>query len=135
MPISSLTPLTREQYQRLTITRFQNNPTVTSSGTPDPDAQINLGGWVGSNLIAFTVNDNAGSKSSLSIESLTTNIIGLNVTDNSSPTALTSYYTIDMGINAINSNWELSFDVAANNTKTGTWKFVKAKSTFDVGRV
>jgi len=135
MPIPSLTPLTQEQYQRLTITRFQNNPTVTSSGTPDPDAQINLGGWVGSNLIAFTVNDNAGSKSSLSIESLTTNIIGLNVTDDSSPTALMSYYTIDMGSNAINSNWELSFDVAANNTKTGTWKFVKAKSTFDVGRV
>lgn len=132
MPISNLTPLTREQYQRLTISRFQNNPTVTSSGTPDPDAQINLGGWVGSDTIAFIVNDNAGSQSSLSIESITTNTIGLNVTDNSSPTAIMSYYTINMGANAINSNWELSFDVAANNTKTGTWKFVKGKSTFDV---
>lgn len=135
MPISNLTPLTREQYQQLTITRFQNNPTVTSSGNPDPDAQINLGGWVGSDTIAFVVNDNAGSQSSLSIESVTTNTIGLNVTDNSNPTAITSYFTINMGSNAINSNWELSFGVAANNTKTGTWKFVKGKSTFDVGRV
>jgi hypothetical protein len=132
MPISNLTPLTQQQYQALNITRFRDNPTVTSSGNPDPDAQITLGGWVGTDTIAFIVNDNPGSQSRLTIESITTNTIGLNVTDNTNPASMMTYYTINLGANAINSNWELSFDVAANNSNTGKWKFVKGKSTFDV---
>lgn len=131
MAISKLTSLTYDQYRALTITPFQIAPSKSQTGSPDPNAQINLAGWVGTDTIAFTINDNAGTQASLSIDTVNPNTLDLNVTNNISPTAIVTYWTVNMGNNAINNNWDLSFDVAANNTNTGTWKFVKGKSQGD----
>lgn len=131
MAISKLTSLTYDQYRALTITPFQITPGKSQTGTPDPNAQINLAGWVGTDTIAFTINDNAGTQASLTIDTVNPNTIDLTVASNISPNAILTYWTVNMGANAISSNWQLSFDVAANNTNTGTWKFVKGKSGGD----
>ena len=132
MAISRLTSLTYDQYRALIITPFQIPPTVTSSGTPDPNAQITLAGWVGTDVIAFTVLDSVGTQARLNIDLVNPNTIDLNVISILSTSAITTYWTVNMGANAINNNWELNYDVAANNTNTGKWKFVKGKSGFDV---
>jgi hypothetical protein len=131
MAITKLTSLTLEQYQALTITSFQRNPSITSSGSPDPDAQISLGGWVGTDTIAFTVTDSPRNQSTLTIDSVNGNTIDLNVVDGQNPTAITTYWTVNLGENAINSDWTISFDVAAGGTKTGIWVFKKGKVTID----
>lgn len=132
MAISNLASLTLAQYRALTITPFTIAPSRTQTGNPDPNAQITLAGWVGTDTIAFTILDSAGTQAGLGIDTRTPNTIDLNVTSIISPSPITSYWTVNMGQNAISSNWELSFDVAANNTVTGAWKFVKGKSGFDV---
>ena len=132
MAISALTPLTYEQFRALTITPFPIPPTRTQTGNPDPNAQITLAGWVGTDLIAFTVVDSGSTKAALNIHTRNPNTISLNVTPVVSPSATSSYWTVNMGSNAIGSNWELSYAVAANSTPTGAWKFVKGKSGFDV---
>ena len=131
MAISKLTSLTYDQYMALIITPFQILPGRSQTGTPDPNAQINLAGWVGTDTIAFTVNDNAGTQAGLTIDTVNPNTIDLNVTPNISPSAIVTYWTINMGANAINSQWQISFDVAASNRGTGTWVFTKGKATDD----
>lgn len=127
MAISKLTSLTYDQYRALTITPFQITPGKSQTGTPDPNAQINLAGWVGTDTIAFTVSDNAGTQAGLNIDTGTPNTIDLNVTPNINPAAILTYWTINMGENAINSQWQISFDVAASGRGTGTWVFTKGK--------
>ena len=128
MAISKLTSLTYDQYRALTITPFQIAPGKSQTGSPDPNAQINLAGWVGTDTIAFTINDNAATQATLTIDTVNPNTLDLNVTNNISPSAIMTYWTINMGVNAINNYWDLSFDVAAYNSTTGVWKFVKGKS-------
>ena len=132
MAISELKSLTQDQYRALTITPFQKTPSITSSGSPDPAAQITLGGWVGTDTIAFYINDNAGTQASLNIEAAATNTLELDVLASSSREPVVTYWTINLGSNAINSDWTISFDVAAGGTKTGKWVFTKGKITIDV---
>jgi hypothetical protein len=132
MAISNLDPLTYEQFRALNITPFPIPPTKTQTGNPDPNAQITLAGWVGTDLIAFTVVNSGNTRSGLAIDTSNPNTIDLNVTSSVSPTATSSYFTVNMGSNAINNNWDLSFDVASNKTTSGAWKFVKGKSGFDI---
>lgn len=127
MAISKLTSLTLQQYQALTITGFQRNPVITSSGSPDPDAQISLGGWVGTDTIAFTVSDAPRNQSTLTIDSVTANTIDLNVVAGQNPAMVVTYWTVYLGENAKNTDWTISFDVAAGGTKTGIWVFKKGK--------
>ena len=132
MAISSLTSLTSDQFRALNITPFPIPPSKSQTGNPDPNAQITLAGWVGTDVIAFTVLDNASTQAALTIDTRNPNTIDLNVTNVVSPAVTTSYWSVNMGPNAIGSNWELSYAVAANSTPTGGWKFVKGKSGFDV---
>ena len=132
MAISALTQLTYEQFRALTITPFPIPPSKTQIGNPDPNAQITLAGWVGTDLIAFSVVDSGSTQAALNIDARNPNTINLNVTPVVGPSATSSYWSVNMGSNAIGSNWELSYAVAANNTNTGAWKFVKGKSGFDV---
>jgi hypothetical protein len=131
MAISSLTQLTQEQYKALSLSAFRANPIKTSSGSPDPDAQITLGGWVGDTVIAFYINDNAGTQVSLGIDKAEPNTIDINVLASSSRDPIVSYWTVNMGDNARNTDWSISFDVAAGGTKTGIWVFKKGKITID----
>jgi hypothetical protein len=131
MAISRLTSLTYDQYRALTITPFQITPGRTQTGSPDPNAQINLAGWVGTDTIAFTVGDNEGTQAALTIDPVNPDTIDLNVTPNINPAAIVTYWTINMGNNAINSQWQISFDVASSGRGTGIWVFTKGKITGD----
>ena len=129
MALSNLRAYTYSQYQALGINGFLVPPTRSSTGSPDNKITVNLGGWVGTNLIAFTLYDAANSVSSVIIDTDATNTILLNVTAGTNPNGITTYWTADMGSGASGTNWEISFEVEANNTSTGTWKFVKGKGT------
>lgn len=131
MAISNLTSLTQAQYQALTITPFRVSPVRTSSGSPDADAQITLGGWVGTDVLAFYINDNPGTVASLNLDTTDTNAIDVNVLASANRDPVVTYWTINMGSNAINTDWTISFDVAAGGTKTGVWVFKKGKITGD----
>jgi len=129
MALSSLTAYTPEQYRALGITSFQFPPSRTSTGSPDNKIAINLGGWVGTNLLAFTLTDAPNSVSGVTIDTDATNTIMVNVVPGVNPSGITTYWTVDMGTGASGTNWEFSCLVEFNNTNTGTWKFVKGKST------
>lgn len=128
MALSELKPLTQAQYRALTITPFENSPVVTSTGNPDPNAQINLGGWVGSDVLAFTINDNAGTKGALCIDTSIVNQLDLSLSTDTNPTAVTTYWTVNMGAGGKATDWQITFDVMANTKNTGKWVFTKGKS-------
>ena len=131
MALSSLTPLTQAEYRALPITPFQNQPTKTTTGNPDNKVGVQLGGWVGTDVLAFTIMEAASTDSSLVIDAINANTLDLNVTQGSDPTSQITYWTVNMGPGASGTNWEISFTVEANNTDTGKWKFVKGKSDDD----
>lgn len=131
MALSKLTSLTQAQYQALTITPFRVSPVKTPSGSPDTDVQITLGGWVGTDVIAFYINDNPGTMASLNLDTTDTNAIDVIVLTSTNKDPVVTYWTINLGSNAINSDWTISFDVAAGGTKTGVWVFKKGKITGD----
>jgi hypothetical protein len=129
MSISRLTAYTAEQYQALGITPFQIPPSRTKTGEPDNRITINLGGWVGTNLLAFTLFDSANSVSGVSIDTDAVNTILTNVVPGLNPSGITTYWTADMGTGASGTNWDFACEVSANNTNTGKWVFVKGKGT------
>ena len=129
MALSNLRAYTAQQYAALGITAFPFPPTRSSTGTPDNKITVNLGGWVGTNLLAFTLTDAPNSVSGVIIDTEATNTILTNLVAGVNPTGITTYWTVDMGTGASGTNWEITIAVDANNTNTGTWKFVKGKGT------
>jgi len=129
MSISRLNAYTAEQFQALGITPFQFPPSRTTTGNPDNRIAINLAGWAGTNLLAFTLFDAANSVSGVGIDTDAINTILTNITSGFNPSGITTYWTADMGAGASGSNWDFNCQVSANNTNTGTWKFVKGKGT------
>ena len=127
MALSNLTPLTQAQYRALNIMSFPFPPSVTSTGSPDPKVGIQLGGWVGTNLLAFMITDAINTDSSLAIDPNNTNTLDLNVLADSDPSTEITYWTVDMGAGASGTNWQLSIKVEASGTNTGTWVFTKGK--------
>jgi len=127
MALSSLTPLTQAQYRALPITPFPIPPKRTTDGNPDNNVAVLLGGWVGTDVLAFTISEAANNDSSLTIDNPIDGTLDLNVTTDSDPSAKLTYWTINMGPGASGSSWQISFIVENNNTNTGTWKFVKGK--------
>ena len=93
MALSKLTSLTQAQYQALTITPFRVSPVKTPSGSPDTDVQITLGGWVGTDVIAFYINDNPGTMASLNLDTTDTNAIDVNVLTSTNRDPVITYWT------------------------------------------
>ncbi|MBK9982868.1 MAG: hypothetical protein IPP15_10690 [Saprospiraceae bacterium] len=126
MALTNLTSLTAEQYHALNITPFLKAPGRSSSGSPDSRISFQLAGFVGTSVMAFTVTNQANITTSLNIStSSTTNTLVASVNRGSNPASLTTYWTVDMGLNASSNNWGLSFQVDDGNTDTGTWVFTK----------
>ena len=131
MALSSLTPLTQAEYRALQITPFPIPPKRTTDGNPDNNVGVLLGGWVGTDVLAFTISEAASTDFSLKIDPTTGGALDINVTTDSDPTSEMTYWTVNMGPGASGTNWEISFIVEKNNTDTGKWKFVKGKSPDD----
>lgn len=131
MALSSLTQLTEAQYRALTITPFSSPPQVTCVGNPDSRIGIQLGGWVGTSVLAFTITDQAGVNSGLGIDRRNTDTLDVGVTNGVNPSAITQYWTVNMGEGASGTNWQISYGVNNGTVSTGTWIFVKGKSVDD----
>lgn len=132
MALSNLTSLTYDQYRQLQITPFTQFPIVSSGGSPDRRINVQLGGWVGTDVLAFIVTDQANADSSLSIENATTNILKVDVSTDSNPDTDATYWTIDMGAGASGTDWQITFDVADGNVDTGKWVFTKGKTEDEI---
>ncbi|HUR31900.1 MAG TPA: hypothetical protein VMZ69_10750 [Saprospiraceae bacterium] len=128
MAISNLTSLTAAQYSQLQISSFPSPPSISFTGSPDRNIGIQLGGWVGTDVLAFMVNEAVGFDTTINIDSIDLNTLDLNVTTDSDPTAETTYWTVNMGAGASSSNWQISMVVEAGGTKTGKWIFTKGKT-------
>jgi hypothetical protein len=130
MSLSALTPLTEAQYRALTITPFVRPPQVSRIGNPDSRVGIQLGGWVGTDVLAFTITDQAGASSDLCIDGRNSDTLDVGVIGGINPT-LTQYWTVNMGEGASGTDWEISYGVSNGGVSTGTWVFVKGKSVND----
>ena len=131
MALSNLTSLTAAEYAALQINNFPSPPSVSFTGNPDRNIGIQLGGWVGNDVLAFMINEAVGIDTAVNIDTVDLNTLDLNVTTDSDPTAETTYWTVNMGAGASGSNWQISMVVEAGGTKTGTWVFVKGKTEDD----
>src|SRR4029453_3051929 len=131
MAISNLTPLTYTQWRALTITPFSIAPSQSTIGTPDNRISVSLAGWVGTNLIAFTMTQQALINTALIIDTINNNTLDATINPGSNPTAQTTYWTVDMGQNGSGGNWQLSFQVDDGSTDTGKWVFTKGKGDDD----
>ncbi len=131
MALSDLKKHTKAEYHKLKITPFSHPPQVTRIGNPDNRAGIQLDGWVGTDVLAFTITDQAGASSGLGIDSGKLDTLDVVVTSGSSPTPLTQYWTVNMGEGASGKDWQISYGVSDGAVSTGTWVFVKGKSDDD----
>jgi hypothetical protein len=130
MAFSQLTQITQQQYQSLNPA-FGKPPVSSSSGSPDPRASIQLGGWVSDNVLAFQIVTAAAASTSLSIDTSVANTVDINIVAGTSPGSITTYWTVDTGSDSKATDWSIGFNVAANSRGTGTWTFTKGKSEDD----
>lgn len=132
MGLSNLQSLTRSEYDRLTLTPFEQPPGATSSGNPDNRVNIQLGGWDGTDTMAFTVTNDPQTTSNVSIDAAQTDTMRVNASNSNDPDPRVSYWTVNMGAdNGINSDWQITYDVQRDGRETGKWKFVKGKADDD----
>ncbi len=128
MVLTNLTSLTAEQYRALNITPLSSPPGSSRTGSPDSRISFQLGGFVGTSVMAFTLTNQANVTTGLSISNAgPTNTLIASVNRGSNPASLTTYWTVDMGLNASSNDWGLSFQVDDGNSDTGTWTFTKGK--------
>lgn len=127
MALSSLTQLTEDQYNRLGISSFPAPPSRSSTGNPDSRITVQLGGWVGTDVLAFKIVDQPSIDANVGYSNASTNILGVTVTNGSSPGTVTTYWTVNMGSGASGTNWTITFNVSDGATSTGTWIFTKGK--------
>ncbi len=131
MALTLLTSLTYAQYRALTITPFSSPPSRSSTGNPNNKVGMQLSGWVGTSVLAFTVNEAASTDSSITIDPDNTNTLDVDIIADSDPNSEITYWTVDMGAGANGTNWQLSFQVDDGGTDTGTWVFTKGKGDDD----
>lgn len=99
----------------------------STTGTPDPNVSIQLGGWVSGTVMAFTVTDNVQAVSGLQIDGTSANTIDVNV-GSSAPTSPISYWTVDLGTgDGVNTEWNIAFATVNRGAKNGTYVFAKPK--------
>lgn len=132
MSLTNLTQLTEAQYRALQLTSFQKSPGVSSSGSPDSRVSFQLGGWVGTDVLAFIVTVQATANCGLSINgTASTNTLTANVANAANPSSNILYWTVNMGSGSKGSNWQLSITVNDGDVNTGTWVFVKGVSPLE----
>ena len=80
MALSDLKSYTKAEFDRLDITAFPKAPRRSNGGTPDNRANTQLRGWIGSDVLAFIVTNNAGAESALTIDTGKAKTLDINVT-------------------------------------------------------
>lgn len=127
MAFSNLTSLTKDQYDRLTLTPLGAPPRTSSENDPDPDVHINLGGWVNTTVLAFTISSDAGDQiSNVGIDSNDTRTISMDTAPQPGIAAAVTYWTVDVGSDdGSNQSWEVKYKTRQRNGKTGKYVFAK----------
>jgi len=129
MALSNLRNYTEAQFNQLSIASLQMLPTITTTESPDQNVSVQLNGWADNDTMAIKITTTSGTTVSASIDEIN-NMIVLNLTTGV-PLSVDTYWSINMGSNAKDTDWSVTFDVAANSRDTGKWKFVKGKMTND----
>lgn len=127
MALSSLTQLTYDQFRALTITSFPYPSKRSSTGNPDNRVTVQLSGWVGTDVLVFTILDQPAISVNLGYSNASTNILGVTVNPGSAPTTVTTYWTVNMGAGASGTDWSITYNVSDGSTSTGSWTFTKGK--------
>jgi hypothetical protein len=129
MALSELKTLTQRDFGSLTITPFDLTPESSSTGDPTANATISLAGWVGTDKIAFSVSNGENILTSVSLDT-GNDLVAITANGFSPAQSQTAYFTVNLGSNAIASDWSLTFSLSSTS-KTGKWTFVKGKMTND----
>lgn len=130
MAFTDLTPLTQDEYDALKLSPL-GKVIKTPVDSPDPSVDIELGGWVGDSILAFTITNAALSKSGTSIDSRVPDTLDVEVSDAINPGAVISYFTVDVGSDNKTTDWTVSYTVKKKTTTTGKWVFTKGKGDED----
>ena len=130
MAFTDLTPLTQDEYDALKLSPL-GKVIKTPVDSPDPSVDIELGGWVGDSILAFTITNAALSKSGTSIDSKAPDTLDVEVSDAINPGAVISYFTVDVGSDNKTTDWTVSYTVKKKTTTTGKWVFTKGKGDED----
>ena len=128
MAFSNLVKKTKDQYDAIS-TYFEESKT----GTPDPSViNIELKGWVSGTVLAFKVTSRYGTEHAVTVAPTPDNSPDpktLNIAVAGTSTfgdEWYGYYTVDLGsANSRGTDWEIRFDVMANDRTTGKWIFKK----------
>jgi len=129
MALTNLRSYNEAQFIQLSIASLQMLPTINTKDSPDQNVSVHLAGWINSDTMAFKITTTSNTIVSVSLDEIN-NMIVLNLTS-ATPPSVDTYWSVNMGSNAQNTDWSLTFDVAVSNRKTGTWTFVKGKMTND----
>ena len=127
MALTNLTSLTQSQYNSLSLAPISPPPHVSSTGSPDRNAVISLGGWTPSGDLAFIVND--PQNTTLNIDPALTNTLVIGIPAGAAGTPQNTYWTVSLG--ASGGDWSVSFQVNDGKNDTGTWVFTKGKGFDD----
>ncbi len=130
MAFSNLIELTEEQYKKLVLIPT-GDVNIAKTGAPDPCVGIHLGGWLGNEVLAFTITNAALSASGVSIDTHLTDTLDVEVSESTTPTAMISYYIVNVGEDNRTTNWVVSYEVKKKTKSTGKWVFTKGKSEDD----
>ena len=131
MAFTQLTSYTEANWNNLTKSPVGPYSSF-SSGSPDPNVIVRLGGWVSETVLAFTVANTVNPISNVQIDSSTAKTLDVTV-GSGSPGATTTYWTVDVGTgDGQSSDWSINFaTMNRNGSKTGTLVFTKVKSDND----
>jgi hypothetical protein len=130
MAFTNLTRLTQEEYDALNLSPL-GKVNKTLEGSPDPSVDIELGGWVGDSVLAFTVSNAAQTASGTTIDLRESDTLDVQVIDATNPGAVISYFTVDVGSDNKTTDWTVSYAVKKKTTTTGKWVFTKGKGDED----
>lgn len=104
-----------------------------SSGSPDPNVIVRLGGWVSETVLAFTVANTVNPITDVQIDPSEASTLAVSV-GAGAPGVTTTYWTVDVGTgDGQRTDWSINFATKDRiGTKTGTLVFTKVKSDNDL---
>ncbi len=123
---------TKPEYDNLPIVKFNNPPGTKQKGNPDDKVRIEPQGWIGSDVLAFIIVNDAQNGSTATTDTLVADTLNVDVVSDMSQKKTTTYWTVDMGAgNGKPDLWKIEFEVKRDDRKTGKWIFTKGNDDDD----
>ncbi len=132
MAFSDLNPLSQTAYQALQGAENYHpivlpNGDPSKTGSPDPNVSIVLSGWVGDDVLLFTVSNSDNPGTTVSLNTVVAETIDVSV-KGVSRGAVTLYYSVKTGSDNRTSDWTITYDIDSTGKPKGKWVFTKGKT-------